>query len=306
MKTRYQCRTYTEFSKLIKDPGINLITIATPSPFHTNQALSALKAGKAVVIEKPIALTYADAQRLARADKRYPGKIFLRHNRRFEPGFTHIREILATGILGDPFEIKLRRNGYSRRDDWQTIIECGGGQLNNWGPHIIDHALQFLDSPVADVWSDLKRIAAVGDAEDHLKIILRGKNGRIVDLEISGGMALGEPECTIYGSKGALSCSNNQITLKYLDPAVKLAPRQAIKESPPMEGSFGNPDHLSWKQETIPVSPKAACDMNHIWGHVYAAMRQRKPYPVTVAQGVEVVRIADLARRGTPFARPTK
>ena len=45
------------------------------------------------------------------------------------------------------------------------LIDCGGGQLNNWGPHIIDHALQFLDYKVAEVWSDLKRVAAVGDAE---------------------------------------------------------------------------------------------------------------------------------------------
>ncbi len=302
MQTRYQCRTYTAFRDLIKDPEVEMIAIATPSPIHTDQALLALKAGKLVVVEKPIALTLADAQRLARADKRYPGKIFLRHNRRFEAGFTHIREILAAGLLGEPFEFKLRRNSYSRRDDWQTIIACGGGQLNNWAPHIIDHALRFLDSPVADMWSDLKRVAAVGDAEDHLKIVLRGKNGRVVDLEISGGAALSEPECTVYGTRGALVCQDNQLTLKYLDPAVKLAPRHAIKETPPMEGSFGNPDHLTWRQETIPVSPKAACDTDHIWNHVYAAVRNKKPYPITVAQGVEVVRIADRARCGTPFA----
>lgn len=301
LQERYGATPYTDAKAFLKDQDVELVSIATLSPDHVEHALMALRHGKYVFLEKPIALNLQEARRLMRADKRYPGKLFLRHNRRFEPGFTHIREIIASGKLGEVFEVKLRRNNYQRRADWQTLRSCGGGQLNNWGPHIIDHALQFLDSPVQDVWSDLKRIAAVGDAEDHLRILLRGRNGRIVDLQISGGAALTEPEAIVLGTKGALSCENNKIRLRYIDPKQKLARIKASAEAPPLEGGFGNPEKLKWIEKTIPVAPAAKCTTGSIWPALFDCIRKGVPYPISLQQGIEVVRITDIARRNSRF-----
>jgi predicted dehydrogenase len=296
------CCFYSKPEEFLKDPEVELVSIATRSPDHTAHAIKALAAGKYVFLEKPIALTYADAKKLKKASEKYPGKLYLRHNRRYEAPFNHIREIIASGILGNVYEVKLHRHGYQRRNDWQTIIGCGGGQLNNWGPHIIDHALRFLESPVANVWSDLKKIAAAGDAEDHLKIVLTGKNGRIVDLEISGGAAIPQPEYIIFGSKGALVCQGNTITMKYIDPKQKLQKIKAYAGNPPLSGGFGNAEVLKWVEKTIPVAPKAACDVHHVWKGLYDAIRKGKPYPITIDEGVEVVRVAELANSGTAFA----
>ena len=296
------CRFYSKPEEFLKDQEVELVVVATRSPDHTAHALKALAAGKYVFLEKPVALTYADAKKLKKASEKYPGKLFLRHNRRFEAPFTHIREIIASGILGEVYEVKLHRHGYQRRNDWQTIIGCGGGQLNNWGPHIIDHALRFLDSPVANVWSDLKKIAAVGDAEDHLKIVLTGKNGRIVDLEISGGAAISQPEYVIFGTKGALTCQGDSITLKYIDPKQKFLKIKAYPDNPPLDGVFGNAEVLKWIEKTIKVAPKAKCDTHDIWQALYNAIRKGKPYPITIEEGMEVVRITELVKKGTEFA----
>lgn len=300
---RLGCRTCKSFEELLKDPEVELVDIASPSLDHVPQALKALAAGKRVFLEKPAAVRYLDAQKLQAMAKKNGGKLFIRHNRRFEPAFAHIREIMASKILGDVYEIKLRRHGYQRRDDWQTLIACGGGQLNNWGPHLVDHALQFLDSPVESVWSDLKKVAAVGDAEDHLKILLRGKNGRILDVEISGGAALSEPEYIVFGSKGALTSDGKTIHLKYLDPAVALSPRKATKQTPPAEGSFGAPDVLTWKEETVPVSPASKCNCDHIWDHLHAAIREGKKFPITLEEGIEVVRITEQVKKASRFVK---
>ena len=302
MKEKYHCRGYTDGKAFLADPGVELVTVAVRSPEHTDYALRALAAGKVVFLEKPIALCYADALKLKKAAAKYPGKLYCRHNRRFEPAFQHIREIMKSGLLGEVYEIKLCRHGFDRRDDWQTLIDCGGGQLNNWGPHIIDHALQFLQSPVKDIWSDLKRIAAVGDAEDHLKIILRGENGRVVDLEISGGVALPEPVFTIFGTRGSLVADDNDIKLKYLDPAQKLATIQAKRESPSLDASFGNSEQLKWRRQTIMIEPSSGCDTHTIWSHLYAAIRDGVPFPIKTAEAVEVVRVTEAVKRGTPFA----
>jgi scyllo-inositol 2-dehydrogenase (NADP+) len=306
MAGRYGCAVYKDFDKLVADPNVELVDIASRSPFHVAQTLAALKAGKDVFVEKPMALTWAGAKKMATAAAKSRGRLYVRHNRRFEPGFQHIREIIASGILGDVYEIKLRRVSYSRRDDWQTLIACGGGQLLNWGPHIIDHGLQFLESPLAGLWSDLKKVAAVGDAEDHLKIVMTGENGRVVDLEISGGAALGEPEYLVQGSKGALRSSGNKITLRYLDPKAKPPRRRPKSGNPPNAGGFGSPDSLKWIEETIDVAPKAACSMDGIWDHLYAAIREGVEFPVKLAEAVEVMRVVSMTKKGTPFEPKVK
>lgn len=302
MKEKYDCAGYTDYDSFLADPEVELASIAVRSPEHTDFAIKALEAGKYVFVEKPIALKYADAQRLLEADKKYPGKLYCRHNRRFEPAFQHIREIIASGVIGNVYEIKLCRHGYQRRADWQTIISSGGGQLNNWGPHLIDHALRFIQSPVKEVWSNLKKIAAVGDAEDHLKIIITGESGIVVDVEISGGIALPSPVYAIYGTKGSLICEDEQdIKLKYIDPEQKLPELTACPNSPSLTESFGNSEPIKWRRKTIMVEPATGCDTFHIWKHLYEAIRNNVPFPVTLAEAAEVVRVTEMVKSGTEF-----
>jgi len=301
MSGEYGCSTYQTIEELLTDPEVELVDIATRSPDHTPHAILALKAGKKVFLEKPIALTLKEARKLARAAARYPDSLYIRHNRRFEPAFQHVREIIDSGMLGDVYEIKLRRHSYLRRDDWQTLMKCGGGQLLNWGPHIIDHALRYLDGNVDSLWSDLRRVAAVGDAEDHVHIILKGgKNGCIVDLEISGAAALSEPVYTVLGSKGALTSDEKTIKLRYLNPKKPLSRRRA-KSGTPAFGSFGSADELSWVKKEIAVKPKAGCCCSDIWKHLYDTIREDRPFPIKLEETLQVMEIISQARRGTPF-----
>ena len=296
----FDAEPYARIDELLYETDAELVVIATRSVDHFFHTTMALKSGRHVFVEKPMGINYGQARRLQQLAAQTAGDLYVRHNRRFEPGFQHIREIIESGILGDVYEIKLRRTGYSRRDDWQTILDQGGGQLLNWGPHIVDHALQFLDAPVKNQWSCLRRIAAVGDAEDHLKICLEGTNGRLVDLEISGGSAIVEPTYVVSGTRGGLSCDNRTISLKYLDPNRKLSPRKASRDTPP-EGGFGSPDDLRWIEKTIPIKPAEKMDTEDIWGHLYATLHDNKPFPITLDQAVNVMRVIHEARRGTEF-----
>jgi predicted dehydrogenase len=302
MVERYGCAAYADAKQMIADPDVELVDIASRSRDHVAHAKLALKAGKHVFLEKPISLTYAQAKQLQAAAEKAEGNLFFRHNRRFEPAFQHIRKIMDDGLLGSVYEIKLRRHGFGRRDDWQTVIAHGGGQLLNWGPHIIDHGLRLLDSPCVELWSDLKRVAAVGDAEDHLKIIMKGRNGRVVDLEISGGAAIKEPEYIIFGDRGALTCDGREIHLRCLDPKKKLKPRKAKLESPPLEGGFGSADALSWIEKTIPVASPTGEDTASIWDHLFASIRRRRKFPITTEEAVEVMKVVSQVKKGTPFA----
>lgn len=294
-------KLYESVDEILKDQDIDMITVATRSPDHVAHAIAALEAGKYVVCEKPIAVCYWDALKLKAAADKFPGKLFIRQNRRFEKAFSHIREILATGILGNVYEFKIRRHNYQWRPDWQTILDCGGGQLLNWGPHIIDQAVQFLQSPVESVWSDLKLVAALGDAEDHLKVVLRGTNGRIVDLEISGGVAIGEPIYCIHGSLGTLVCKDEKtIQLKYYK-AEERPTEQANPGNPPLEGGFGAAKAPNWIQEEFPVEPASGNYPERCWEYIYNAINGGKPYEVTIDEAIENVRITDIVKAQSPI-----
>lgn len=294
---RYDCKTYANIKDLAADPDVELVDIATRSVDHCAHGAIALEAGKDVLMEKPMTVSYAEACRLQRLSEKSRGNLYVRHNRRFDPDFLHVREIIDSGILGDVYEIRLVRASYARRDDWQTLIAPGGGQLLNWGPHIVDHAMRLLGAPVAHQWSNLKRIAAVGDAEDHLKIVLTGTNGRVVEIEISGGAAQSQPPYTVLGSKGALTCTGGTINLRYLDPKKKLKARKVNPGDP--GNSFGSAEKLPWIEESIPIKAKKTYDM---WDELYKAIRKGSKYPITLDEAVGNMKIISDAKRGTEFA----
>lgn len=296
----FGCRTYDKIEDLIADPEVEVVDIATRSCDHYAHAKMALLAGKSVLVEKPFCETYKQACELTELGSQPAGpRIFVRHNRRFEEGFIKVNEIIDSGILGNVYEIKLTRNSYQRRNDWQTIKEFGGGQLLNWGPHIVDHSLQFCGGDYTAMHADIKRVAAVGDAEDHVKIVFKGVNGRTVDMEISGGAALPTPKYVVYGTRGCIIGYDTSLQVKYLDPEVPLADIQA-DPSTPGTGVYGNSEELVWKEETFEVDIEG--DTDAIWDYFYESYRNNKPYPVPTAYAAKVVEVLENAKIGTEFA----
>lgn len=290
VKERYPAvHGYTDAEALIADPEVELVTIAVPSRLHVMMAEQALAAGKIVFLEKPFALSMEGLARLRKLDELYPGKLFLRHNRRFEACYNHILDVMKSGVLGDVYEIKLRRLRHRFRDDWQTRLDCGGGQLYNWGPHLIDQALQFLDGDVESVFSDMKVIAARGDAEDHIKLVFRGVNGRVVDVEISDAVPIqNEPVATVYGTRGVLiSQDERTLDLQYLAPDFPIPPAVSRLDAPPISGGgvYSTAPDPVWVKESIPVAPANGFDLSSIYKYLYLAIRENLPFPVKNTEG---------------------
>ena len=298
---KYGCHAYRRYEDLLADHEVELVDLATPSDLHVDHALAALSTGKWVQVENPMCRNYDEALVLRAAAIKARHRLVVRHNHRFEPEFQQVREIIDSGVLGEAYDIKLRRGTFQRRDDWQTVKRCAGGQLLNLGPHLIDHALQFLDSPPAKIWSDLKRVAAVGDAEDYVHILMRNVDGLTVDLEISGGRIISEPEYAVTGTRGGLTLAlGGEVKLRYLDPKQKLPRRRSSVRTPPL-GAFGTPESLKWIEETRPVNPATPCGMTRIWESLFGAIRQNRSFPVPLDQAIEVMRAITVARKDTAF-----
>jgi len=301
----YGCTGYTDAEALLADTNVELVIIATRSLTHVANALQALDAGKCVLLEKPIAMSYGEIEKLRQAGRNNPGKLFFLHNHRFEPAMQQMFAIARSGILGDIAQVKLcRHHPFGRRADWQAILRYGGGQLSNWGSHIIDHAMQFIGGPVKDIWGNLKGINTIGDAESHVKILLTGENGIVVDLEISSNVALPGAFCTVYGSRGSMICPDEkQIQLRYLDPDFEFCEADAKTDSPPLSGGHWRDMDLPWRDETR----KVESDVN-MWVHVeietaqhlYRAVREGVPFPIANADALEVSRIIQVVKDQNP------
>jgi predicted dehydrogenase len=292
-------KPYTRYEDMLADPQVELVDIATRSCDHYQHAKMALLAGKDVMLEKPFCMRKSEVDDLIALGSQPAGPhLYVRHNRRFENGFVKAMEIIDSGKLGQVFEIKLSRNSYQRRCDWQTISEFGGGQLLNWGPHIIDHSLRFCGGAYTDMYSAIRHVAAAGDCEDHIKIVFTGVNGRIVDMEISGGVALPTPEYMTYGTRGSMISQKNGFYLRYLDPKVELAPLVADPETP-KGTSFANPEILTWIEEDIELNLNAGT--SNIWDALYETIRHNAKYPIALSEAAAVIEVIDKVKTGTVF-----
>lgn len=304
-QSEFGCAVYADACTFLADPHMELVVIVTFSLDHTRHAVEALERGKFVLLDKPIAITDKDLAILREADQKYPGKLFVLHNLRFEPGFEAVQRTVADGMLGDISIVKLRRHhgGHHFRTDWQTLLQYGGGLLNNWGNHDIDHAVQLLGSHPVDIWSRLWHVSAGGDGDDHMKIILGEAGGRIADLEISYNVALPEPYCTIYGSRGSLvlNAAMDEIRLRYIAPGYETPALCVEAHSASYRNQYD--EGIPWVKETIPVET-----VGNLWESMDRklirclndSIRNGAPFPITNSDAFETVRIMQKVKQQNP------
>ena len=281
------CRTYTVYADMLKQEDIELVYICTRSCDHYAHALAAFEAGKDVLAEKPVTVSYEQAVDLySRANQKGTPRLYVHQQRRLEAAFNQVKEIVDSGLLGKVYEINTGQIGFQHRDDWQTLSEFGGGQLLNWGPHIIDQSLQLLGTKTFEIQSYLTQVAAGGDCEDHLRIRFIGDNDRVVNMCISGGMALrGGRYFEAYGDRGAAVYDGNEkLTLRYIDPEQQIPPVISSPETPGASfgasGTFESARVIRWITEEISVNVEGA-KLADFWLYLYDTLAYDKPFLLT-------------------------
>ena len=286
MKEKYGCKTYINIEDLVEDPDVDVVDIATRSCDHFKHAKTALEAGKIVLLEKPMCMTYEEAKLLMElGEKSGERKLFIRHNRRFEAKFMQLRKIIDSGLLGDVYLVRRNVAAYELRSDWQTLSQYGGGQLLNWGPHLVDQAIQFCGGDYKTLSSWTRQIAAAGDCEDYVRAVFEGINGRIVEIEIGGGTAITIPDYVVYGTRGAICDKGKTFTMKYLPEDVEIPKLKSSTHTP--EGAKFHPcPQLPFVEEEIEWETNK---LDHIWTYLYEAVREGKDYPIKSAEALKVM-----------------
>ena len=141
-------KTYDSAKALIADRTIDAVIISLPNFLHLPVSLEALKNGKHVLLEKPMALNMVEAKKIAAAARRYRRVLMLGMNLRFRPTVQTIKTLLARGDLGKIYHVKaywLRRCGCPKFGTWfGRKDQAGGGAMLDLGVHVLDAALYIL------------------------------------------------------------------------------------------------------------------------------------------------------------------
>jgi len=294
----FGCKTYTNLAKMLKQEDVEVVVVATPSKDHGSDTKKALKAGKHVVVEKPMATSLREADSMINTAAETDKKLFIHQNYRFFPEFTHIKEVIDSGILGRVYHIRYYMSTFTRRNDWQTLAKNGGGLLNNHVIHFLDQILQLLPGNVTQVMGDLQQIASAGDVEDHTKTFIKTDAGSTADIEISTAQNVGLPlpNWIVCGTHGTLTSDQKKSIVRWFDPAQ--APPIEVVEGPAANRKYGNTDKLPWQEKTIEVGPRPH---GAFYDNVAGVLRRGEEMRVTPQSVREVMRVISLIRKGTNF-----
>lgn len=200
-------RAVTDLDDIWRDESIELVSIVTPHHTHCPLALAALSAGKHVVVEKAFCLNVAEATQMVECAARVGRTLAVHHNRRHDGNFRRIKEVVASGRLGDVFHIELSAGGWIRPGlGWYNEKATSGGGFYYWGPHAVDWVLDLVPSPVVSVDGYFhKRVWHEVTNEDQTRAVLRFANGTVADVCWSTIAAVGgKPLWRILGTRGGL------------------------------------------------------------------------------------------------------
>jgi predicted dehydrogenase len=103
---QYKAKPYLDYKQLLKHPGIDAVVVCTPNIFHAPQTIDALRAGKHVLVEKPMATTREDAKAMIAAAKKAGKFLMIGQNQRLMPPHVKAKQILDTGVLGKPLAFR--------------------------------------------------------------------------------------------------------------------------------------------------------------------------------------------------------
>lgn len=298
---RFGCAAYSEFEELLADPNVELVVVALPSHRHTEATLAALAVGKHVICEKPMAITLPDADRMVEAARAAGRVLTVFQQRRYNPDFVKVREVIASGLLGRVIQIRLSESRFSRRWDWQTLQKYGGGSLNNTGPHFLDQALQLFGPTQPAVLCHLDRGLTLGDADDHVKVVLRAAGAPTIDIEISSCDAYPDETWHVLGTQGGLKGTSRSIHWKWIVPSE--LPARALDLQPTPDRSY-NRDEMIWHEDSWQLGNASVNEAHaHFYTDLYATIREGAPLAITPESVRRVVWLQEECHRQSPLAQ---
>jgi predicted dehydrogenase len=282
----------TTAEAVFADPAIDLVVVATPNDSHFDLAARALQAHKHVVIDKPFALTAAEARRLIVLARGRLLTVF--HNRRWDGDFLTLKKLMREGTLGTIAYMESRFDAYRPvvRDRWRERAGPATGTWYDLGAHLIDQAVQLFGLPKA-LYADLAARRPGAVTTDYFRVLLRYETARVV---LAGNcLTPTDRRFVVHGS-------NASLIKRGLDP-----------QESQLAAGF-KPGDAAYGVEAIPARLVTAAGgerpmaiergaYRQFYEGVRDALHGRVPLPVTTGEALTVMALLEAAQQSAESAR---
>ncbi|HZS32659.1 MAG TPA: Gfo/Idh/MocA family oxidoreductase [Methylomirabilota bacterium] len=239
MGSQYGCDTVHDWRHLVARNDIDIVVVATPNAFHREMSIEAMKQGKHVLCEKPLATTAEDAEEMVATARVTGARLMTNFNHRAHDHARRARQLLDQGRIGRPLFFR-GRIGHSRfvvggtaeaptpfqgKPIWNLDpAQSGGGTLIDNGVHLLDLARWLMGTEFVEAEGFLTHNLAPGDqgppggpegarraCEDNAFALLRAADGRVASIHSSWMHWQGYLYLEIFGTHGTLVVDNDQI-----------------------------------------------------------------------------------------------
>lgn len=265
-------RVCASVKELLAMREVDAVVVAVPNHDHAEVAIEALEAGKAVFLEKPMAMNAQECDRILATLERTKGRLQMGFVCRGTPTAVTARHFIDAGTFGRLYHIKCslyRRRGVPGLGGWFTTkARSGGGPLIDLGVHVLDLSLYLAGNPRAervsgatyanfgvrmreyvytDMWAGPPKLEGVCDVEDHATALIRCAGGLTIELNVTWAMNVHESRMTngitLFGDRAGCFLP---IFGKELVIATE-SERRVADLSP--EISAGNAEHAAWDRQ---------------------------------------------------------
>ena len=285
-------KLYDTIDAMLAAEQLDLVVVSTPHATHAPYARAALAKGAHVVVDKPFAITSAEARDLAAAAKEHGRLAIPFQNRRWDNEVLTLQKLVREGTLGDihRFESRYERWRPSPKARWKEAgaAERGEGVLGDLTVHLVDQAL-LLFGPARSVYAEFERRHPDVVVTDDVFIAIRHKRGVLSHLFTSPNVGILGPRLTVLGSKGA-----------YVKHGIDPQEEALLAGGTPGTPGWGEEPESAWGKvgagdDARPLRSEPG-DYLAFYRGVASAITQGTEPPVTTEQGIAMMEVLDAAR----------
>jgi 1,5-anhydro-D-fructose reductase (1,5-anhydro-D-mannitol-forming) len=200
-------RVWTSLDNALSDPEVDAVYVASPVALHAEQTIAALRAGRHVLCEKPVAMNYPQAQSMVAASRECPGLLGIAYYRRLYPKLRRAKELIDAGAIGRPVLAQACNHGWleSEERSWlRNPALAGGGPLFDSGSHRLD-AFNFLFGKPARATGLLSNVVHHLGVEDSATVLVDYESGVRGVLDSRWNSRIVRDEFQVIGTGGELN-----------------------------------------------------------------------------------------------------
>tara|TARA_Y100000310_G_C20702405_1_gene831070 strand:+ start:6664 stop:7695 length:1032 start_codon:yes stop_codon:yes gene_type:complete len=260
-KKKYNCKGYEDYKEMVLQSDIDVVSICTPSGLHAEMTIKAAKAGKHVIVEKPMAMNLHEADEMIEECKQNNVKLFVVKQNRYNEPIKRLKGALDEKRFGQLFYGNVtvywsRPQEYYDQDPWRGTKAIDGGVLMNQSSHHID-MIRWLMGEVKSVKAYTDTLTHDIESEDMGIVILKFKNGAVGSIVATTSVFPHniEGSVTIMGTKGTVKVGgvalNKMEIWKFKDWKNEDELISESSENPPNVYGFGHFHYIKDAVESI-------------------------------------------------------